>query len=86
MLCIASQKKNTQVVSVDECLGAHEHFYDISEIEGVASKHYLATAYRSHLEDHKCDSSGNTQHSAIEVFHRPFDDPHPHVHRYLNDL
>lgn len=71
-------------VSIDDCLGTYEHFYDTSEIEGVDSKHYLATAYRCHLE---CDDPaliGDDQHSELEVFRPPFEGLHPYIQRYID--
>ena len=82
---VAKEELGESVV-IDECLGTYEHFYDTSEIEDVDSKHYVATAYRCHLEHDEPDFSGDDQHSAIDVFHPPFNDLHPYVERYLDDL
>jgi colanic acid biosynthesis protein WcaH len=73
-------------VFIDDCLGTYEHFYDTSEIEGVDSKHYVATAYRCQLEHDDPDLSGDDQHSMLEVFHPPLNDLHPYVERYLDAL
>jgi colanic acid biosynthesis protein WcaH len=81
-----AKKELGESVVIDECLGTYEHFYDTSEIEGVDSKHYVATAYRCHLEHDGLDFSGDDQHSAIDVFHTPFNDLHPYVERYLDHL
>ncbi|WP_348611585.1 GDP-mannose mannosyl hydrolase [Halobaculum rarum] len=82
---VAKEELGESVV-IDECLGTYEHFYDTSEIVGVDSKHYVATAYRCHLEHDEPDFSGDDQHSALDVFHPPFNDLHPYVERYLDDL
>ena len=75
-----------QSVVIKDCLGTYEHFYDTSEIEGIDSKHYVATAYHCHLEDENPDFSGDGQHSVLEVFYPPFNDYHPYVERYLEKL
>jgi colanic acid biosynthesis protein WcaH len=82
---VAEEELGESVV-IGGCLGTYEHFYDTSEIEGVDSKHYVATAYRCHLEHDDPDFSGDEQHSVLEVFHPPFGDLHPYVERYLDDL
>jgi colanic acid biosynthesis protein WcaH len=82
---VAEEELGEPVV-IDECFGTYEHFYDTSEIEGVDSKHYVATAYRCYLEHDDPDLSGDDQHSALDVFYPPFNDLHPYVERYLDDL
>jgi colanic acid biosynthesis protein WcaH len=82
---VAGEELGEPVV-VDECLGTYEHFYDTSEVDSVESKHYVATAYRCHLEHDEPDFSGDDQHSGLDVFHPPFNDLHPYVERYLDAL
>ena len=82
---VAEEELGESIV-IGDCLGTYEHFYDTSEIEGVDSKHYVATAYRCHLEHDDPDFSGDDQHSVLEVFHPPFGDLHSYVERYLDDL
>ncbi|ELY77561.1 NUDIX domain-containing protein [Natrinema gari] len=82
---VAKEELGEPVV-IGECLGTYEHFYDISEIEGVDSKHYVATAYRCHLEHDNPDLSGDDQYSALDVFQPPFNDLHPYVEQHLDDL
>ena len=82
---VAAEELGEPVV-IEECLGTYEHFYETSEIEGVDSKHYLATAYRCHFESDNPNIGDDDQHSALEVFQPPFDDYHPYVERYLDDL
>ncbi len=82
---VAKEELGEPIV-IDGCLGTYEHFYDRSEIQGVDSKHYVATAYRCHLEHDEPDLSGDDQHSAFDIFRPPFNDLHPYVERYLDDL
>ena len=55
---VAEEEIGVSVI-IDDYLGTYEHFCDISEIEGVDSKHYVATAYRCHLEHDDSDLSGD---------------------------
>lgn len=74
-------------VGIDECLGTYEHFYDTSEIEGVDSKHYLATGYRCHFEQDDPALAEDKQHRALDLFRPPFDrEFHPYVERYLDAI
>ena len=82
---VADEELGEPVV-IEECLGTYEHFYETSEIEGVDSKHYLATAYRCLLEHEDTDVGGDAQHSPLEVFQPPSDDYHRYVERYLDEL
>jgi colanic acid biosynthesis protein WcaH len=82
---VAEEELGESVV-IDDCLGTYKHFYNTSEIEGVDSKHYVATAYHCHLEGGEPEFAGDDQHSVLEVFHPPFNDLHPYVERYLNAL
>ena len=82
---VADEELGDPVV-IEECLGTYEHFYETSEIKGVDSKHYLATAYRCHFESDNPNIGGDDQHSALEVFHPPFDEYHPYVERYLDEF
>jgi len=71
-------------VRIEDCLGTYEHFYDTSEVDGVDSKHYVATAYRCQFEHDDPELTSDDQHSAFAVFQPPFDDLHPYVERYLD--
>ena len=82
---VAEEELGKSVI-IEECIGTYEHFYDTSEIEDVDSKHYVATAYRCHLEHNEPDLAGDDQHSALEVFYPPFNDLHPYVERYLDEI
>ncbi len=80
---VAQEELGEQVI-INECLGTYEHFYDVSEIEAVDSKHYVATAYCCHLEHEKIDFSADDQHEEFKIFHPPFNDFHPYVKQYLD--
>ncbi|WP_435349140.1 NUDIX domain-containing protein [Haloarchaeobius sp. HRN-SO-5] len=82
---VADEELGEPVV-VDERLGTYEHFYETSEIGGVDSKHYVATAYRCHFERDGPSIVGDDQHSALDVFRPPFQEFHPYVERYLDEL
>lgn len=81
---VAEQELGEPIV-IDECLGTYEHFYETSEIDGVESKHYVATAYRCYFERDEPEIGGDDQHSAFEVFRPPFDGLHPYIERYLDE-
>ena len=71
-------------VVIDDCLGCYEHFYDCSEIDGVRSKHYLATAYRCHFQSEDPTITADEQHSGFDLFYAPFEGFHPYVEQYLD--
>jgi colanic acid biosynthesis protein WcaH len=72
-------------VIIDECLGTYEHFYETADVEGIDSKHYLATGYRCHFERDDPEIVGDDQHSDFKVLRPPFENLHPYVERYLDD-
>jgi colanic acid biosynthesis protein WcaH len=82
---VADEELDEPVV-VDDCLGTYEHFYDTSEIDGVDSKHYIATAYRCRFERDDPAIVVDDQHSELQVFRPPFDGVHPYVQRYLDSI
>lgn len=82
---VADEELGESVV-IEKCLGTYEHFYNISEVEGVDSKHYVATAYRCRFESDSPTIDRGDQHSTLEVFHPPFQELHPYVERYLDDF
>jgi ADP-ribose pyrophosphatase YjhB (NUDIX family) len=81
-----ADKELGESVVIKDYLGTREHFYDTSEIKGVNSKHYVATAYRCHLEHEDPEFNGDGQHSALELFYPSFEGHHPYVERYLKVL
>ncbi|MXR40783.1 NUDIX domain-containing protein [Halobaculum sp. WSA2] len=80
---VAAEELGEPVV-VEESLGTFEHFYDASEVDGVDSKHYVATAYRCRFKRDEPTVVGDDQHSDITVFRPPFEGVHPYVRRYLD--
>ncbi|QRV15801.1 NUDIX domain-containing protein [Haloterrigena salifodinae] len=72
-------------VEIRERLGAFEHFYETSDVDGVDSKHYVANAFV--VEPLKDIAESDDQHSQFGVFTPPFDDNdlHPYVERYLEN-
>ncbi|GGC48592.1 GDP-mannose mannosyl hydrolase [Haloferax sulfurifontis] len=68
-------------VTIQSRLGTFEHFYDTSEVDGVDSKHYLATVFEVTLDDDNLEM--DAQHSKLEVFEPPYGNLHPYVERYL---
>ncbi|MDB9252985.1 NUDIX domain-containing protein [Halorubrum ezzemoulense] len=81
---VASEELGEAVV-IDECLGTYEHCYETAAVDGVDSKHYLATGYRCHFERDDPEFVGDDQHSAFRVFRPPFENLHPYVRAYLDD-
>lgn len=80
---VADEELGEPIV-IEECLGTFEHFYDTSDVQGVDSKHYVATAYRCSLENDDPDIASDSQHSTFDVFRPPFETVHPYVKRYLD--
>ena len=71
-------------VEIVERLGAYEHFYETSEVEGVDSKHYVANAFV--VEPVAEVEATDDQHAEIRTFKPPFEDLHPYVERYLETV
>lgn len=71
-------------ITIDEELGVFEHCYDTAEVEGVDSKHYVATAFRCHFEGDTPNIAADDQHDSLDVFYPPFEGFHPYVSRYLD--
>ena len=81
---VATDELGESVV-IDACLGTYEHFYETADVDGVDSKHYLATGYRCHFERDDPEIVGDDQHSGFRVFWPPFENLHPYVEQYLDD-
>jgi len=73
-------------VKIVERLGTFEHVYETSEIAGVDTKHYVATAYRCRFERETPTLAGDDQHSELDLFEPPFGTHHPYVEQYLKLL
>jgi colanic acid biosynthesis protein WcaH len=80
---VATEELGTGV-DVLERLGTYEHFYDTADVDGVSSKHYVATAFV--VDPESTDFRPDDQHSEFRIFRPPFDDLHPYVRRYATDL
>jgi len=68
-------------VEIVECLGAFEHMYDTSDVEGIETKHYLANGYVVDVVGGQIQT--DDQHEALQVFHSPPEPLHPNVRAYL---
>lgn len=73
-------------VEINEKLGTFEQFYDTSDIDGIDSKHYLATAFVVEPVSDQAVEVADDQHSQLRVFDPPFEDHHPYVQRYLEQI
>ena len=71
-------------VEIIDRLGVYEHFYETSEVETVESKHYIANAFVVEPVDEVAVS--DDQHTEIRTFEPPFEDLHPYVERYLEQV
>jgi colanic acid biosynthesis protein WcaH len=70
-------------VTVERRLGAYEHFWEESEFDDVATKHYLANGF-------VVRTTGGTlttddQHASLRTVEPPVPDLHPYVEAYLRD-
>lgn len=73
-------------VTIKRKLGTYEHFYDASDVEGVDTKHYLASAYLCHFRDEEPKIVGDTQHSSWRVFPQLTDGLHSYVKQYFEEI
>ena len=74
-----------EAVVIDKWLMTCEHVYETAAVDGVDSKHYLATGYRCHFEAADPEIVGDDQHSAFRVFRPPLEKLHPYVTQYLDE-
>jgi colanic acid biosynthesis protein WcaH len=73
-------------VEIEDQLGVFEHFYETSDVDGVDSKHYVANGFVVEpIEDQHIEIS-DSQHSQLRVAEPPFDDLHPYVQQYLEEI
>lgn len=79
---VATTELGCEVRILDE-LGAFEHFYDSSDVEGVETKHYVAHAF---VVETTGPITPDDQHAELRVFDPPFDKLHPYVARYVKQL
>jgi len=69
-------------VEIVESLGAYEHIYDTSDIDGVESKHYLASGYVVDVQDGSLET--DEQHDTVQVFQSRPESLHDHIWAYVN--
>lgn len=68
-------------VEIVESLGAFEHIYDTSDVEGVDAKHYLANGYVVEVIGGQFRPDG--QHESLRVFESVPDPLHQNIRAYL---
>jgi colanic acid biosynthesis protein WcaH len=69
-------------VEIVESLGAFEHLYDTSEIDGVDTKHYLANGYVVDVIDG--NPQPDDQHENLHVYRSAPDPLHEYLRAYLD--
>ena len=69
-------------VTITESLGAFEHFYGTSDVDGVENKHYLANGYV--VEVSEGELTTDEQHDTLQVFQSPPDPFHQHIRAYFD--
>lgn len=75
-------------VEIEARLGTYEHFYDTSEVPGVDSKHYVATAFLVDPCEEWTGVPDDDQHDGFRTVEWKREDDeslHPYVRRYLRD-
>jgi len=70
-------------VTVERRLGAYEHFWEESDFDDVATKHYLANGFVVRTAGGTL--TADDQHDELRTFDPPFPDLHPYVAAYLRD-
>lgn len=68
-------------VEIVESLGAFEHIYETSEIDGVDTKHYLANGYVVDVTSGKFQT--DDQHEDLRVFESAPDPLHQNIYDYI---
>jgi colanic acid biosynthesis protein WcaH len=69
-------------VDIVESLGAFEHIYDTSDVDDVATKHYLANGYVVDVVNGQLQT--DSQHQDLRVFQTAPDPLHANVRAYLD--
>lgn len=69
-------------VEIVESLGAFEHVYYTSDMDGVDSKHYLANGYVVDVTDGEVEP--HAQHARFEIFRSAPDPCHKYVETYVD--
>jgi colanic acid biosynthesis protein WcaH len=70
-------------VTIRERLGAYDHLYDTSDVEAVASKHYVAHGFVVEPQDDPI--AADDQHGSLRVFYNRPENCHEHVASYLDE-
>jgi len=79
---VAREELGTSV-TVERRLGAYEHLYDESEIDGVDGKHYVPVGF---VVTPDGPVEPDDQHEELRLFEPPFEQEfHPYVRAYLDD-
>lgn len=69
-------------VEIVESLGAFEHIYETSDVDGVDTKHYLANGYVVKMDSGQLRS--DDQHEDLQVFESTPDPLHQNIRAYLD--
>jgi colanic acid biosynthesis protein WcaH len=69
-------------VEIVESLGAFEHIYDTSDVNGVETKHYLANGYVVDVTNGRPIT--DDQHEELHVFQSAPNPLHSHIRAYLD--
>lgn len=80
---VADEELDTDV-TVWESLGAYDHLYDTSDVDGVESKHYVAHGFAVEPESDPLAGSSDGQHDELRLFHERPEDCHEYVAAYLD--
>jgi colanic acid biosynthesis protein WcaH len=71
-------------VAVRERLGAHDHLYDTSDVEGVEGKHYVANGFLVDPRGDPLAGAPDDQHDELRLFRERPEDCHEYVATYLD--
>ncbi|WP_082224230.1 NUDIX domain-containing protein [Halorubrum sp. T3] len=70
-------------VEIVESLGAFEHIYETSDVDSVATKHYLANGYV--VDVISGEPQADDQHEDIQIFDSAPEPLHENIHEYLDE-
>ncbi len=66
-------------------LGVYSHFWNVSPIEGVESRHTVNVVFSAVPVDDSFEVTLDDQHDAYQLFSVPNAELHPYMQRYLLD-
>ena len=72
-------------VVIDACFGTDDRLYQTADVDGIDSKHSLATGYRCRFERDDPAVVGDDRHGAFRGFRPSVEEFRPHVTQYLDD-